>query len=248
MLTGERKQTLETIGWVRLPGAFDPADADRMAERVWETLAKKHGFDRENPATSTVARPTGFQSLARSGAFDALFTPQLTEAIDGLLGAGNWERPTGGGTPLISLPGSEPTPWAVLGTQWHLDFPATGEVSSASVARFFALLAPVVSHGGATLVVESSPALIARLAIGKGHSQDVRKALARASPWFRDLFAGKGNLTESAVVEGVSVRVAELTGAAGDAILLHPLALHAPSPNATKFPRMLVSHSIFRTN
>ena len=48
-----------------------------------------------------------------------------------------------------------------------------------------------------------------------------------------------------ATVEGVSLRVAELIGEAGDAIFMHPQLLHAPSPSVAQTPRMLVSHSIF---
>ena len=194
MLSDAQRQTFDTLGWVRLPGAFDLDDAAQMRDRVWETLAKKYGFDRENPETWTVARPTGFQSLARSGALNALFTPRLCGAIDGLLGAGNWDAPTGGGTPLISFPGSVSAPWEVPATAWHLDFPAQGSLAPVGVARIFALLAPVAVCGGGTVVVEGSHALIAKLAaagnVGKGSSQNVRKALANADPWLRDLFTG----------------------------------------------------------
>ena len=256
MLTEDQRWTFDTLGWVRLPGAFSPVDAARMAERVWEALARLHGFRRESPETWTVARPTGFQNLARVGAFDALLTPELCEAIDGLLGAGTWDKPVGGGTPLIAFPRSATAAWEVPTAAWHLDFPARGELTPAKVARAFALIAPVVPRGGGTLVLEGSHALIARLAaagnVGKGSSAEVKKALVRADPWLRELFVGgdpegrtRHFLETGASVEGVDLRVAELTGDAGDAIFMHPQLLHAPSSSAARQPRMLVSHSIF---
>jgi len=40
-------------------------------------------------------------------------------------------------------------------------------------------------------------------------------------------------------VEGIEVRVVELTGQAGDAVLCHPWLVHAGSPNALNTARLM---------
>src|SRR6185369_12382070 len=109
-------------------------------------------------------------------------------------------------------------------------------------------------RGGGTLVAEGSHTLVARLVAagdaGQGHSTEVRKRLARASQWFRALWSDGNNhdrtqcfMVEGGVVDGVPVRVIELTGSPGDIILMHPWAFHAPSANCGTTPRIMVSHS-----
>jgi ectoine hydroxylase-related dioxygenase (phytanoyl-CoA dioxygenase family) len=51
-------------------------------------------------------------------------------------------------------------------------------------------------------------------------------------------------MREGAVLDGVSVRVVELTGAAGDVFLVHPWILHTAAPNCNPTPRMMVSARI----
>jgi hypothetical protein len=68
-------------------------------------------------------------------------------------------------------------------------------------------------------------------------------------PWFRDLWNGDGDadrihryLTEGADVDGVHVRVEELTGEPGDAVIMHPRLLHVVGPNSLQTPRMMLLH------
>ncbi len=46
------------------------------------------------------------------------------------------------------------------------------------------------------------------------------------------------------VVDGVPLQVVEATGAAGDVIVLHPLALHAAAPNNGAAPRFMLSGGV----
>ena len=47
-------------------------------------------------------------------------------------------------------------------------------------------------------------------------------------------------------IDGIRVRVVELTGDAGDVTLMLPWTLHAISPNGSDRPRMMVTHSVYR--
>ncbi len=46
-------------------------------------------------------------------------------------------------------------------------------------------------------------------------------------------------------VDGVAVRVVELTGQAGDAVLCHPWCVHNVSPNARERPRMMRASRVY---
>jgi ectoine hydroxylase-related dioxygenase (phytanoyl-CoA dioxygenase family) len=45
-------------------------------------------------------------------------------------------------------------------------------------------------------------------------------------------------------IAGIDLRVVELTGAAGDAILFHPWLFHAPAPNRLATPRLMVGQNV----
>lgn len=49
------------------------------------------------------------------------------------------------------------------------------------------------------------------------------------------------------VVEGVKLRVVEMTGEPGDVILAHPMIVHAPAKNCSSMPRFALSATVFRT-
>jgi hypothetical protein len=118
-----------------------------------------------------------------------------------------------------------------------------------------AFLDRVAPRGGGTLAIAGSHRLVARLVAqdraGDGRSPAVRAALRRMDPFFDALGSREDEaertlrLMESgATVDGVAVRVVELTGEAGDAVLMHPWQLHAPAPNAGTSPRLMLSHSV----
>ncbi|MCC6615237.1 MAG: phytanoyl-CoA dioxygenase family protein [Anaerolineae bacterium] len=256
MLSDIQKAEFQQAGVVRLTGVFSEADAHRMCQKIWDHLAEKHGIRPDNPATWTIRQPTGFQALTRSRAFNAIATPLLENTLDQILGEGAWEKPDYWGAPLVTFPGHSPE-WQVPKSQWHLDFSPRGRVHPLPGVRVLAFLAPVAPRGGGTLVVQGSHTLVERLVAaggaGRGHSTEVRNVLARASAWFRNLWANGGDtdrirrfMTEGDVVDGVAVRVIELTGSPGDVILMHPWAFHAPSPNCGTTPRVMMSHSVFR--
>ncbi|TDD56367.1 hypothetical protein E1263_25345 [Kribbella antibiotica] len=48
-------------------------------------------------------------------------------------------------------------------------------------------------------------------------------------------------------VDGIPVRVIELTGRAGDVYITHPWVLHSIAPNTRETPRMMRSRMMWRT-
>ena len=76
-------------------------------------------------------------------------------------------------------------------------------------------------------------------------------SLGAAIPWLRDLWSPPAGgdriarfMRDGAVLAGVDLRVVELTGAVGDAVVFHPWLFHAPSPNRAREPRMMVGHNV----
>ena len=253
MLTLAQREEFETIGTLRLRGAFGSRAAAEMTGQVWTFLERAHGMRRDDASTWKVTQPTGFQSLTRVGAFDAIASDALCEDVNQLLQ--DWNRPKHWGAPLITFP--EPhLPWDVPATQWHLDFPARGALSPLPGIRALAFIDVVEPRSGGTLALAGSHRLVESLMseglAGSGHSSEVRDRLAERHPWLRDLWSSDNDdrvqrfIFEGTQIEGQSLRVVELAGAPGDIVLMHPRLFHAPSRNVGKRPRMMVSQSLFR--
>ena len=54
-------------------------------------------------------------------------------------------------------------------------------------------------------------------------------------------------MNDGAIVDGVPVRVAEITGDAGDLVVMHPWLMHNLSMNTEPRPRIAMSHSLYST-
>lgn len=223
-----------------------------MRQRLWQHLADTYGVHPDRPETWPVDPPAQFQKLTGTGAFDALATGQLCAAIDGLLGTGRWQRPAHWGRPLVTFP-HPGTVWDVPTSGWHLD----SQDLELTVLVVFAHLAPVRPQGGGTLVITGSHQLTTPAGPRAGNapvrSHEVKAYLSTVHPWLRDLWKGDGDtgrihryLTAGADIDGVHVRVEELTGEPGDAVIMHPRLLYVVAPNSLPAPRMMLLQFLHR--
>ncbi|MCX6019939.1 MAG: phytanoyl-CoA dioxygenase family protein [Chloroflexi bacterium] len=264
MLTDKQLTDFKRSGCMRLCAAFSEFAAQNICQHIWNFLAQRSGVHRDDPTTWAAARTNGFQALTQSHAFDELAGTALTNAFDHILGHGRWQSPQHWGMPLITFPQSKK--WRLPHSHWHLDFAARRIGDSLPGLRALAFLAPVESHGGGTLVLEGSHTLVERLVTdgraNAGHSADIRKMLARSNAWLRALWNPENAdstadstdaerelrfMIDGTTIDGVHLRVVELTGAPGDAVVMHPWTLHAASPNCAAHPRMMLSSSVFTT-
>jgi hypothetical protein len=250
VLTTDQHDEFHTTGLLRLEGAFPQATAEAMGDRLWEFLADQHAVDRDERSTWTVENPTGFQPVTHSGAFRAVGGERLCAALDVLFGAGRWARPRWWGRPLVTFPGDGP--WELPARGWHFDFmPASG---GQRPVQFFAFVNQVRPRGGGTLVLTGSHRLVAPY-LGGGEAfrmPRVRASLA-AHPWLRGLWepggSGDGDriqryMNDGTVIDGVPLRVVELTGEPGDVILMHSDCFHAAASNRLTEPRMMLAEMI----
>jgi hypothetical protein len=255
MLAPAQRAEFERLGFTRLRGAFGERDAALMCDRIWAALAERHGIRRDDRTTWTVAIPRHLQSLPRSGAFDAIGSPVLTGAIDDLLGAGAWKVPRRWGQALVTFP-ARGLRWDVPDAIWHMDWPGRGPAEPLFGVKVLAYPATVLPGGGGTVIIAGSHRLVARrveecAGENAGGSAKVRGFLMRQVPWFRalDSRAEKADrierfMSRGTTVDGVELRVVELTGEPGDVILFHPWMFHAPAANCRDEPRLVISENL----
>jgi hypothetical protein len=254
MLSAEQQASYDRDGYLLLRCAV-PADAcERMVDRLWEALGRNHGIRRDARESWTRALPRGFQKLCKADAFAEVASPTFVAGVDALVGEDTWDAPRHWGQPLVTFP--TPGPWEVPARMWYLDYPVRGRFGPRFALKALCLLAPLEPRGGGTLLLEGSHQLATRLAEAAapghaGHSNEVRKQLAREHVWLRQLFSRDDRsdrvqrfMVEGSEIDGVRLRVVELTGEAGDALFFHPWLFHNFSPNCRDTPRMMLGQNV----
>ena len=253
MLSPAQRDEFQRRGVLRLPATIPAAATAAMREHLWRYLGQVHGSHPDRPATWTVRAPSHFQKLTATGAFDAMATDEVVAAVDDLLGVGRWHRPSHWGRPLVTFPRRD-TDWTVPTRGWHLD--SHGDLDDLTMLVVFAHLARVRSRGGGTLVVTGSHHLTTPRGPGRGtapvRSAEVKAHLGRVHPWLRELWTAgdrtdriRRYLERGAVIDGVPVRVEELTGEPGDVLVMHPRVLHAVAPNSRTTPRLMLLQFLY---
>jgi hypothetical protein len=226
-------------GLVRLPAAVALRDVEVMAAALRRKIEA-----RPKPC----ARPS--QLSSRHGDFAAMGNATVRAVLNELLG--EWEEPAHWGLPLVSFHTGQAT-WDVPHEHWHIDLGARPQ--DPRLARLFLVLAPSRPGGGGTGYVAGSHRLIQTLMYAAGRalpSAQVRKALAARSPWFSALTSAPTGedrvrrfMRDGSELDGVNVRVCEMLGEPGDVLLMHPLMLHAPTPNVMATPRMMLAQFVY---
>jgi len=255
MLSPAQREEFEMRGVVRLPEAVEPRAACAFAERIRAFVAEKK-LAPSGIGQWLAVRASSTAPLAKACRFADLWGPTVLAALDDLLGPGRWEIPEHAGQ-VLALTWPQPgQTWQVPDKVWHLDYMAPGAARGLPGIQAFLCLDRVESRAAATLVAAGTPRLIDALRLGKGsawegRSADVRKALAREAPWFRELTtvrAGEDRIArfmaKPTEFGGSRLQVLELTGDAGDVWLMHPWMLHAPSANCSERPRMVLTERI----
>ena len=114
------------------------------------------------------------------------------------------------------------------------------------------MLGDLEPGGGGTPQVAGSHKVIERFltTTEEREFKAVRDQVLRSDPWFRNLTSEERTVDPMAPadLDGLPVRVVELTGQAGDVYLTHPWILHSIAPNAADTPRMMRSRFIYKAS
>lgn len=257
-LSSEQRATFAERGWVLLRQAFPREAALQMQDRMWAELHDVAGIDRARPETWHQPR-SGLRGAKRDPLQHAIASDALLAAIRALLGPLPWRVPSNWGIVLITFPAGAGNVWAIPTSGWHYDHDLIENVDAPRGLLVFTFLGRVIARGGGTLVVEGSHRLAARFVSSLSPDertcdhQTLRRRFLRHDPWLRAL-TGRGPQPEDRVAhflgaahvaDGIPLRVAELIGEPGDAILCHPLLLHVASRNLAHAPRFMRSQRIY---
>jgi hypothetical protein len=259
MLTPQQLDEFRRFGIVRAPGAISASAAAVMCDSVWDMMSRRYKIRRDQPATWKAQRIAGTKHRPKAITLEQILYP-LSAILNQLLAPAEWECDSHWGSLLVSFPGAVPVApqgWEVPHTGWHFDAPVVRALPELYGVRIFTCLAHLPPHGGATLAVAGSPWLSQALADAHGmaklRSADIRKGLTQRYDWIRELctFDPATNrvarfMRTAAKLEDVEVRVVEMTGEPGDVYLVHPLMMHAQSPNCLAVPRIVLSSTVYQ--
>ena len=160
------------------------------------------------------------------------------------------------GVVLVTFPDRVHGDWILPSSGWHYDFDLEENATALAGVQVFTFFGDVGPRGGGTLIVEGSHRLLSRFFAALTPAQrrvghpELRRRFLRHDPWLRTLTSGGAAdrvehcMGETSCVRGVPVRVMELTGEPGDAVLCHPLMLHVGAPNRSDTPRFMRSQRI----
>ena len=136
---------------------------------------------------------------------------------------------------------------------WHWDGDPFRFLEGNTGLFIFSFLSEIKPEGGGTLIVDGSHELVLRYHRNLSPEDQARKRkplrlrFYKAHPWLADLTGHTGAsegriqrlMNQTTDIDGIPVRVVELTGKPGDAVLCHPVILHARSQNRAEVPRFM---------
>jgi hypothetical protein len=250
VLTSEQIRDLETLGHTRTR-AFTAEDALQMQDIIWHRLGK-HGVLRDDPATWPKSNPPKLSKKVRSRSiFKDAISEEFLGAMDQLLGEGEWERPNDWGMVLTTFPETGKRPWDVESKgsfHWHLNPRRNGDRIRDVFS--FNFLSSVKPQGGGTFIIEGSHHVVRKYLSELTPEQRARPlkptkdGFNRYHPWLtelanKDAEGCRRHFTDPTDVHGFQLRVVELTGEPGDAVITDAGVLHAKSRNCLDRPRFM---------
>jgi hypothetical protein len=255
MQTIDTRSIFEATGVVRLDSAFTSGQAAIMRHAIWQFAERQAGLRPADPISWAGSPVLNWQGLSRDPVFGPVVdNPRVRDALDVIFGTGGWRRPRPGAQILFSLPQAEP--W-VLPDGWHIDCGFEQATWPVPAVKLFAFVGEVGSRGGGTMVISGSHRLVDRYQqslpapVGAGRRNWL--AFMRHHPWLARLLDGADRpdrgrplVGQAGEIDGVPVRVVELTGSPGDVVITHLHVFHTRSPDTGTDPRLMLGKEIRR--
>jgi hypothetical protein len=249
-LTSADIQRFERDGYLVVRQAFSRADGLAMEQQWWRELEDTHNIRPDDRLSWRQIR--GDLKAAKHDPIQArILTERVRGVFDDLLGKDAWSPPRDWGRVLVTFP--EPGAWDVPTRRWHWDNPCELHLDHPTALFVVSLIGSVAPQSGGTLILSGSPRLLIqherrvpadqRSGLGTriwdrfGSSDPWLMALTGQAPSPADRIAAF--MDTETIVEGVPLRVVELTGEAGDMVFCHPVMVHCVSQNRGARPRFM---------
>lgn len=249
-LTSAELKQFHEDGFIVVRGAFPRDDALAMQDEWWSELSETHGIERDDRSTWRPI-PGDLKRAKQSPLQHKIASARVCGVIDELMGPRAWRPPADWGRAIATFP--EPGDWDVPSFLWHWDNP--GRLHEGAITALFVIgfIGEVAPRAGGTLVLSGSHRLLQRqdavLPPDQRESNGVarRELFHRSHPWLMAL-TGKAPSPADRVavfmdagteIDGVLLRVIELTGEPGDMVFCHPTLMHCGAPNRGDQPRFM---------
>jgi hypothetical protein len=249
-LTSSDIERFERDGYLVVRQAFSRADGLAMERRWWSELEGKHGI-RPDDRSSWREVPGDLKAAKRDPVQAKILTERVRGVFDDLLGKNVWSPPRDWGRAIVTFPA--PGAWEVPTRFWHWDNPRELHFDHPRGLFVVSFIGPVAPRGGGTLILSGSP----RLLIQRGRRIPADQwpdpaakpwdRFHRSHPWLMALTGQAPSPADriaafmdgETIVEGVPLRVVELTGEPGDMVFCHPLMVHCSTQNRGTRPRFM---------
>ena len=173
----------------------------------------------EPSESSCVAPLLMLKKVLEKPPFPEIHTERYLGAVDDLCGEERWHATTGVGHWPILLPGFAKPPWRPPKRGWHVDIKVDQPINSAELGLLnVELFTDIEPGGGGTAIRVGSHCYISRI-------------LAETSGLTTQLYLRIANDTSH-------LPVIEVTGHAGDVLVMHPFTVHVTSPNTSDRARI----------
>jgi hypothetical protein len=249
-LTAADIERFERDGYVVVRQAFPRADGLAMERQWWRELEDTHGIRRDD-RSSWRQIPGDLKAAKRDPIQARILTERVRGVLDDLLGKAAWSPPRDWGRPLVTFP--EPGAWQVPAGLWHWDNPGELHLDHPRALFVVSFIGPVAPGGGGTLILSGSPRLLIeqerRIPASQrpGSGTRIWGRFHRSHPWLMALTGQAPSPADriaafmegETIIEGVPLRVVELTGEPGDMVFCHPVMVHCAAPNRGARPRFL---------
>jgi hypothetical protein len=249
-LTSSDIQRFERDGYVVVRQAFSRADGLAMERQWWRELEDAHGI-RPDDRTSWRQIRGDLKAAKRDPIQTRILTERVRGVFDDLLGEAAWSPPRDWGRSLVTFPG--PGAWEVPTRLWHWDNPAEPHLDRLRALFVVSFIGSVAPRSGGTLILSGSPRLLIQQERQIPASQRrelgarIWERFHRSHPWLMGLTGQAPSPSDriaafmdgETIVDGVPLRVVELTGEPGDMVFCHPVMVHCVSPNRGARPRFM---------
>ena len=261
MLSQEEKESFVKWGFVKIDALIPNEVVDPIREAVLDRL-RRHGFWGEEgweaPADAEAEKKlrNTIKEISRSSkSLRPILTERVLSYARDLVSGDEVEMSppitqflfTAPRSYVMNHDGRWNGEWEVPRSIWHLDIPRSRSIGPPG-PEMFTFLNKVEPKGGGTLLLAGSHRLLND--VDYLSSKGVKRKLKRHA-YFREL-TGKGDgdrsrfMEEVGNIDGVPVKVVELTGGPGDVYFVDLRLLHSLGANTSDQPRMMIAQRMPR--